>query len=67
MARHVFHLPVKEMLSRVDSYELSEWFVYFEMDRKEQERDQKRRDAEAKASSSSSNSNANTPSIPPTF
>ena len=63
MARHVFHLPVKEMLSRLDSYELSEWFVYFEMDRKEQERDQKRRESEA----SSSNSNANTPGIPPTF
>ena len=63
MARHVFHLPVKEMLSRLDSYELSEWFVYFEMDRKEQERDQKRRESE----SSSSNSNANTPGIQPTF
>ena len=63
MARHVFHLPVKEMLSRLDSYELSEWFVYFEMDRKEQERDQKRRESE----SSSSNTNANTPGIPPTF
>ena len=63
MARHVFHLPVKEMLSRLDSYELSEWFVYFEMEEKERERDQKRKDAEA----SSSNSNANTPGIPPTF
>ena len=63
MARHVFHLPVKEMLSRLDSYELSEWFVYFEMEEKERERDQKRRESEA----SSSNTNANTPSIPPTF
>ena len=63
MARHVFHLPVKEMLSRLDSYELSEWFVYFEMEEKERERDQKRRESE----SSSSNSNANTPGIPPTF
>jgi len=63
MARHVFHLPVKEMLSRLDSYELSEWFVYFEMEEKERERDQKRRESEA----SSSNSNANTPGIPPTF
>ena len=62
MARHVFHLPVKEMLSRLDSYELSEWFVYFEMEEKERERDQKRRESE-----SSSNSNANTPGIPPTF
>jgi len=47
-------MPVRAMLEQIDSYELTEWFAYLEIEAKEQERENKRREAEAKASSSGS-------------
>ena len=65
MSRHVFHMPVREMLSRIDSYELSEWFVFFSMEEKERAKEDKKREAESK--SANSGNNRINPAIPPTF
>jgi hypothetical protein len=44
-------MPVREMLQRIDSYELTEWVVYFKLEEKERDREMKVQEAEAKASS----------------
>jgi len=49
LARHVFHMPVRKLLMEIDSYELTEWYVYLDIERKEQEKESKRREAEAKS------------------
>ena len=41
-------MPVREMLQRIDSYELTEWIAYLKLEEKDRERDQKRYEAEAK-------------------
>ena len=36
------------MLTRIDSYELTEWMSYLNIENKEREKDQKQREAESK-------------------
>jgi hypothetical protein len=69
MARHVFHMPVKEMLTRIDSYELTEWMAYFTIEKKEREKEDKRREAESKgnAGPKPGGSKEIKPDIPPMF
>ena len=51
------------MLTRIDSYELTEWAAYLQLENKEREKEQKR----AESASTPSRNKSNTPDIPPTF
>ena len=54
------------MLTRIDSYELTEWMAYFNIEKKERDKDEKRREAEAKGNVPG-RSREIKPDIPPTF